>query len=60
VRQSPASKSVNTEAEEAKVLEAVTRQLLVKTQKTEDLVRAVVNCSVRISDSAIVTCSYDL
>jgi hypothetical protein len=30
------------------------------TSTCEDLVRAVVNCSVLISDSAIITCSYDL
>jgi hypothetical protein len=35
VRQSPANKGVNTEAEEATMLEAVTRQRLVKTQRTE-------------------------
>jgi hypothetical protein len=35
VRQSPASKDVNTEAEEATVLEAVTRKRLVKKQQTE-------------------------
>jgi hypothetical protein len=47
VRQSPVSKNVNTEAEEATVLEAVIRQP-VKTQHTgEDLVHAVVNCRVR-------------
>jgi hypothetical protein len=35
VRQSPASKDVNTEAEGATALEAVTRQRLVKTKQTE-------------------------
>jgi hypothetical protein len=35
---------MNTEAEKTTALEAVTRQLPVKTQQTEDLVRAVVNC----------------
>jgi hypothetical protein len=35
VRQAPASKDVNTEAEEATELKAVTRQRLVKTQQTE-------------------------
>jgi hypothetical protein len=35
VRQSPASKDVNTDAEEATPLETVTRQRLVKTQQTE-------------------------
>jgi hypothetical protein len=35
VRQSPVSKGVNTEAEEATVFEAVTRQRLVKIQQTE-------------------------
>jgi hypothetical protein len=34
-RQSPASKNVNTEAEEATVLEAVTRRQPVKIQQTE-------------------------
>jgi hypothetical protein len=47
VRQPPASKDVNTEAEEAIELEAVTRKRLAKTQQTEkDLVRAVLNCRV--------------
>jgi hypothetical protein len=36
VRQSPASKDVSTEAEEATALEAVTRQWLVKIQQTEE------------------------
>jgi hypothetical protein len=35
VRESPTSKSVNTEAEEATSLEAVTRQQPVKTQQTK-------------------------
>jgi hypothetical protein len=35
MRQSPASKDVNTEAEETSVLEAVTKQQPVKTQQTE-------------------------
>jgi hypothetical protein len=35
VIQSPASKGVNTEAEEATALEAVTRRQPVKTQQTE-------------------------
>jgi hypothetical protein len=35
VRQSSASKGMNTEAEEAMVLEAITRQQLVKIQQTE-------------------------
>jgi hypothetical protein len=34
-RESPASKGVNTEAEEATALEAVTRQRLLKTQHIE-------------------------
>jgi hypothetical protein len=34
---------MNTEANEATVLEAVTKQRLVKTQQTEYLVRAVLN-----------------
>jgi hypothetical protein len=37
VRQSPASKDVNTEAEEATALEAVTKQQPVKTQQTEKI-----------------------
>jgi hypothetical protein len=38
---------VNTEAEEATALKAVTRQRLVKTQKDrKDLVRAAANCRV--------------
>jgi hypothetical protein len=45
VRQSPASKGVNTEVEEATALEAVTRQL-VKTQETENVMCSVVNCRV--------------
>jgi hypothetical protein len=44
VRQPPASKSVNTEAEEATALEGVTRRQPVKTQQTEDLVLAVAIC----------------
>jgi hypothetical protein len=35
VRQSPASKDVNTKAEEATALEAVTRRHPVKVQQTE-------------------------
>jgi hypothetical protein len=35
VRQSPDSKDVNTEAEEATALEAVTRRQTAKTQQTE-------------------------
>jgi hypothetical protein len=35
VRQSPASKNVNTEAEKATALEDVTRQQPVKTQQTK-------------------------
>jgi hypothetical protein len=35
VRQSPANKDVNTEAEEATALEAVTRRKPVKVQQTE-------------------------
>jgi hypothetical protein len=46
VRESPASKDVNTEAEEATALKAVTRRQPVKIQQTEKTVRAVVNCSV--------------
>jgi hypothetical protein len=46
VRYSPASKDVNTEAGEVTALKAVTRQRFVKTQQTENLVRAVVNCRV--------------
>jgi hypothetical protein len=37
VRQSPASKDVNTEVEGATALEVVTRQRLVKTQQTEKI-----------------------
>jgi hypothetical protein len=44
VRQSPANKDVNTEAEEPTILEAVTRRQPVKIQQTEELIRAVVNC----------------
>jgi hypothetical protein len=50
VTQSPASRDVNTEAEESTVLGAVTKQRPVKTQQT-DLVRAVINC--RVSELAI-------
>jgi hypothetical protein len=45
VRQSPASKDVNTEDEQATALEAVTRRQPMKTQ------RAVVNC--RLCELAI-------
>jgi hypothetical protein len=37
VRQSPTSKDVNTEAEEAKALEAVTRRQPVKMQQTDKI-----------------------
>jgi hypothetical protein len=37
VRQSPVSKNVNTEAEEATVLEAVARRQMVKIQQTEKI-----------------------
>jgi hypothetical protein len=37
VRQSPTSKDVNTEVEEATALEAVTRQQPVKMQQTEKI-----------------------
>jgi hypothetical protein len=37
VRQSPASKNVNTEAEKATVLEAITRRLPVKIQHTVNI-----------------------
>jgi hypothetical protein len=57
VRQSPASKDLNTEVEGSTVLEAVTRQRLVKTD-LDDLARAISGLqSVLMSDSAIVTCS---
>jgi hypothetical protein len=46
VRQSPASKDVNTEVEESVALAAVTKQRLVKIQQVEDLLRAVVHCRV--------------
>jgi hypothetical protein len=46
VGQSPAGKNVNTEAEEATALEAVTRRQPVKIQQTEKTVGAVVNCRV--------------
>jgi hypothetical protein len=49
VGQSPADKNVSTEVED--IVEAVTRQCLVKTLQTEDLVRAVVNC--RLCELAI-------
>jgi hypothetical protein len=44
VRESPASKNVNTEAEEPTALEAVTRRQSVKTADWEYLVRAAMNC----------------
>jgi hypothetical protein len=44
VRQSPATKDVNTEAEETTALGAVTRRNPVKAQGTEELVPAAVNC----------------
>jgi hypothetical protein len=37
VRQSPASKHMNTEVEGSTVLEAIPRQQLVKTQQTEKI-----------------------
>jgi hypothetical protein len=51
VRQSPASKDVNTVAEEATELEAVTRGQPVKVQQ----IRILSACC-----NGIVTCSYDL
>jgi hypothetical protein len=43
------------------MLEVATRQRLLKTQRTKKTVRAVVNfrMCVCVSDSSIVTCSYD-
>jgi hypothetical protein len=41
-------------------MKAPTRQQLVKIADWEDLVHAVVNYSVWIGDSAVVTCSYIL
>jgi hypothetical protein len=47
VRHSPASKGVNTEAEEATESEAVTRRQPVKIQQTEkNSLSAVLNCNV--------------
>jgi hypothetical protein len=45
MRQSPAGKDVNMQAEESTRLGAVTRQKLVKKNR-EDSVRATVNCKV--------------
>jgi hypothetical protein len=60
VGQSLAGKNVSTEAEDT--AEISHQQMTGEdTAEWEDLVCAVVNCrNVRISDSAIVTCSYDL
>jgi hypothetical protein len=44
VRQSPASKDVNTDAEEAMAMKAVTRRQPVETQQIERTVCSVVNC----------------
>jgi hypothetical protein len=52
VIQSPASKDVNTEAEEAMAMKAVTRRQPVETQQTEKTACAVVNC--RMCELAIV------
>jgi hypothetical protein len=46
MRQSLAVKDVNTEAEYATALEAVTGRQPVKIQQTEKTVRALVNCRV--------------
>jgi hypothetical protein len=55
VRQSPASKDVNTEVKEATALEAVTRRQPVKIQQTGKTSACCNEMqSVRISDSAIV------
>jgi hypothetical protein len=51
VTQSPGSKGVNTDAEEATELEAVTRRQPVNIRWTEKAVRVVVNC--RVCESAI-------
>jgi hypothetical protein len=56
LRQSPASKAVNTKTEGSTALEAVTDNDRRKT----DSVRAVLNYRVRLSDISILTCSYDL
>jgi hypothetical protein len=58
VGQSPAVKNVNTEAED--IVGSVTRQRLVKTQETEDFVRAVVNRRVGDLALALVICNYVL
>jgi hypothetical protein len=44
VIESPASKDVNTEADEAMALEAVTWRQPVRTHQPEDFVHVVVNC----------------
>jgi hypothetical protein len=49
VRQSPASRDVNTEVEGSTALEAITRQRLLKTADLEGLVRPVVNCRVCVN-----------
>jgi hypothetical protein len=46
MRLSLSIKDVNTEAEEATALEAVTRRQPMKAEQTEEFVRAVVNCRV--------------
>jgi hypothetical protein len=58
VRESPASKTLNTEAEEATALEAVTRRQPVKTRRINACCSELQ--SVWISDVAVVTCIYVL
>jgi hypothetical protein len=53
--------AVNTEVEGSTVLKAVTRQRLVKTEQTEKTQYMLSELlSVCVSDSAIITYSYDL
>jgi hypothetical protein len=61
-REQPFREDLSVEAEESPLLEAVTREQLVKRQQTgKDLVCAVVMCiSVEISDGAVIACSYEL
>jgi hypothetical protein len=61
VRQSPASKNVNTKIEEAMALEAVTRRQPVMIQQTERTYTCCIDLQiVWITNFAIVTCTYDL
>jgi hypothetical protein len=56
---SPDSNGVSTEAEESPLLEAVTKQRLVKTLKAGEGLACCDLKSVEISESAVIACSSE-